>query len=247
MRRLFSLFFIAALAVAGLPGVGASALTPQAGALFTTPLGSSNWSGYALLGTHMRSVSGTFTVPPGNPAAGCGAFMSEWVGIDGADNTDLIQAGISEGDVNAWTGNCGTKLVLNAWREILPAPEQPIGGFPVHVGDVITVTITDVGQGQWAVSIFDQTSEQVWSHDLPYSGPASTAEWVVESPEVDGFIAPLMPYGVTTWTGLHLDGRAAVMDDIWLVPQDGLPASVPESVPNARALMKGGFTVVSSA
>src|SRR6185312_14907172 len=70
------------------------AATPVA-ALAPTAWGSPNWSGYFAGGGPFTAVTGTFNVPMLTPASG-ETHTSAWVGIDGADNDSLIQAGIAE-------------------------------------------------------------------------------------------------------------------------------------------------------
>ncbi|MHB8313648.1 MAG: hypothetical protein ACYDD0_10175, partial [Candidatus Dormibacteria bacterium] len=62
----------------------------------TTPtIASANWSGYEVGDGPYTSVAGTFTVPDLAPS-GTYSAMAEWVGIDGAANSSLIQAGVGE-------------------------------------------------------------------------------------------------------------------------------------------------------
>lgn len=225
---------------------GVPAKAPKATVLMVNPYGSENWSGYAFQGGPMTSISGTFIIPKPNIAGQCGQFMSQWVGIDGVTNQDLIQAGIAEQDSNPANGNCTPgKLWLNAWTEILPSAESPIP-LKVHVGDTVTVNIFEATKGHWTVNIFDATTVRLFAQTFPYNGPASSGEWVVEAPLVGGFIAPLLNYGTAAFNGMHLDGRAALMDDFWLVPFGSIPGSVPQFLPDARTLMSEGFTVVYS-
>src|SRR5438067_11137972 len=76
---------------------------------------SSNWSGYALGGNGFTSVSGSWIVQPvmrSNRAT----YSSQWVGIDGFNNSNLIQTGTESDFVNG-------SARYDAWWEILPAAE----------------------------------------------------------------------------------------------------------------------------
>src|ERR1035441_8393919 len=79
-----------------------------------------NWSGYVDTGSTFSGVGGEWTVPAVQPS-GVLAASSQWIGIDGATNSSLIQTGTS-----SITQNGGTQYF--AWYEILPAASIEIGG-----------------------------------------------------------------------------------------------------------------------
>jgi hypothetical protein len=125
-------------------------------------------------------VQGTFSVP-NLSATSNDTDTSEWVGIDGALNTSLIQAGVAE-RYSATTN----QFDVTAWWEILPAPEIDIP-LPVAPGDQVTVVIGQPPEAQgpgepWVIGVTDDTSGQQWATELPYSGTATSVEWVVEAP-----------------------------------------------------------------
>ncbi|HUB71784.1 MAG TPA: G1 family glutamic endopeptidase [Acidimicrobiales bacterium] len=174
---------------------------------------SENWSGYAVTGGPFASVSGTFTVPYVATSAGCDARVAEWVGVDGFDPTpqqssgNLIQAGIDEGETDPTTGQCTPgQFHLWPWWEVLPAPEQVPSnwnGPAVSAGDTVTVTVQQVTGATWEISLNDLTSGGSFTQETSYSGPGSTAEWVVEAPaneqlcsqgQAGGDTCPLAPY-----------------------------------------------------
>ncbi len=154
------------------------AVTTPLGAPTTTPtdVSSANWSGYTAYGGPFTAATGTFTVPT-VVANGTEGHTSEWVGIDGGtpSDTSLIQAGVEE-DVGT-----GSAVTTYAWWEILPAVETPIS-LPVSPGDIVTISISALTQGQWRISIVDNTNGGEFSIDQAYSGNGSTAEWIVEAP-----------------------------------------------------------------
>ncbi|HZC30151.1 MAG TPA: G1 family glutamic endopeptidase, partial [Gaiellaceae bacterium] len=80
---------------------------------------SDNWSGYYLTGSNFTAVSSTFNVPSVQ-SSDPSMDTAEWVGIDGVDNSNLIQAGVAEDNGKTY-----------AWWEILPAPETPISSLIV--------------------------------------------------------------------------------------------------------------------
>jgi len=57
---------------------------------------SSNWSGYAVTDGPYTAVTGTFTVTSLDSGDTTSEDLAEWVGIDGFNNSSLIQAGVEE-------------------------------------------------------------------------------------------------------------------------------------------------------
>ena len=140
----------------------------------TTAEHSTNWSGYVERGGPFTSVTGTFNVPAIDTSAG--TDNSQWVGVDGDSNEDLIQAGVAES-----VSTFGGRVQIYAWWEILPAPETPVS-LPIAVGDRVTVTIAQVQPGTWTIKILDATSNRSFSKTVSYSGATTSAEWVLEAP-----------------------------------------------------------------
>ncbi len=171
---------------------------------------SSNWSGYAVSetspsglsclpasGTAYTSVTGTWTVPTVTGSRGSSTYSAAWTGIDGFTNSHLIQAGTEQD----YTGGSAH---YSAWWEILPAAETPISSIAVEPGDSITVSITQVSSQQWSITLTDngQTShgaQPSFTTTQSYSGPGTSAEWILEAPEVNGRQATLAQYGSTTF------------------------------------------------
>ncbi len=181
---------------------------------------SSNWSGYAEAGT-FTSVTGGWTVPTvtsgastvsrgGSGFGGRGSSKSStsawysagWLGIDGYNNSDLIQTGTEQ---DYYSGSAH----YSAWWEILPAAETTISK-PVSPGDSMTASITKtstqvtIGTGgrhgrttteyEWQIILKDVTQNWSFTTTQTYSGPGTSAEWIVEAPEVNGQIASLPTY-----------------------------------------------------
>ena len=107
-----------------------------------------------------------------------------WAGIDGfnaaslPNDSDLIQAGISEGMTNPATGECnpGTFYVW-PWWEILPAPETLITTWgngtvaTVNAGDQVTVTVLQVSWTMWSINLVDDTTGGSFTTEQAYSAP----------------------------------------------------------------------------
>jgi hypothetical protein len=200
---------------------------------------SSNWSGYSSTGGPYTVVKGTFTVP--SPVAGTSprAEVAEWVGVDGTSASDpsLIQAGVDEqADPNSPSG-----FDYSPWWEILPAVATPITTVTVSPGDQVTVTIWQVSGSSWEINLLDDTTGKSFSTPSEhYTGPGSTAEWVVEATTECRFecrTSPLAPYSpAVTFTGLGMAGAQKSLDEITMV--QGLGA-----VSTPSAMTPDGFKV----
>jgi hypothetical protein len=179
---------------------------------------SRNWSGYVLKGGPYTAVTGTFQVPLIFSTSACRDTYSQWVGVDGVGNQDLLQAGISEQMSNTW-GVCTRHPQVWAWWETLPGPEAPFVTLAVRPGQSVTVTIAEVFTGWWFVGVFNNsTGKRIGAQGL-YGGPHSSAEWVVEARSSN-----------LCSTGAHFDGFSACNR----LPSRARRAS-PGSPPLARA------------
>jgi hypothetical protein len=197
-------------------------------------LDSSNWSGYLELNGPFSEVSGTFSVPSlvaGTPRAD---QMSVWVGIDGGNgDNSLIQAGFNESpDSRSSAG-----FVIQPWWEILPASETFINSVEIHAGDTVTVAIGQISGSEWAITLTDNTNGESFTTEQTYSGPASTAEWIVEALTVNGGVSVLAPYSPgVSFSDLGFTGSDTTLEQVEMV-QAGLDVSTPS------VLTANGFNV----
>ena len=156
---------------------------------------SSNWSGYALSsktsGTY-SSITGSWVVPSVSPSNGS-TYSSNWIGIDGFNNSSLIQTG-TEQDYSSSGG-----AQYYAWWEILPAAETVISSFTVQPGDNMSASVVNDGNGKWTITLTDNTENETFTTTQAYSGPAQSAEWIEEAPTIGGHVATLANYGETTF------------------------------------------------
>jgi hypothetical protein len=226
--------------------------TTTAGGTVVAPSQTDNnpiWSGYTYTGGPFKAVGGTFTVPGPGTSVPCSANIAEWVGIDGFGNNSLIQAGIGEDAVNPANGQCtpGTFYAW-AWTELWPAASQP-SSLSVHVGDKVTVSIAQASGTTWAVSISDLSDGQSYTTSVPYAGPGSSAEWIVEAPTSTQLcgtgaepaawagICELAPYTPpVAFTNLNESGAASQLVEM-VIAQGGEKISVPSQ------FSPSGFTV----
>lgn len=184
----------------GNPGVTAPT-QPQTPSNTSVSNTSRNWSGYvATGGTIYTSVSGTWVIAkPDSTIAGIDAT---WVGIGGANTTDLIQAG-TEATVNG----DGT-VTYDAWTETLPQSTKSVS-LAVNAGDTVSVTITEQTTGLWLIDMKNVTTGKSYTTTIRYNSSKSSAEWIQEAPSVGRGVAPLDSFGTVRFTAgsTVVDGR----------------------------------------
>lgn len=151
---------------------------------------SSNWSGYAITGSGYNTITGNWTVPAVQ-ASTKATYSSTWIGIDGFNNSNLIQTGTEQDYYNG-------SVHYDAWWEILPAAETVIPSMTITPGDHMSASIQNKGSGQWSITIQDVTRNESFTTTQNYTGPQTSAEWIQEAPQVGGRVAPLAKYGTVT-------------------------------------------------
>jgi hypothetical protein len=229
------------LAVASVVGTGAAVWALPAGsaaspAIFHHPRirlagagnrsagwSSSNWSGYALSGSGYSSVTAQWVVQPVSPSRKA-TYSSEWVGIDGYNNSSLIQTG-TESDYYNGAGH------YDAWWEILPAAETVIPSIAVSPGDHMSAKIAKGSGSSWTIMISDTSRSESFSTVQTYTGPQTSAEWIEEAPTVGGRVAPLANYGQTTFDPGTVNGinPGLSASDGGVMIQKGIQVSTPSN------------------
>ncbi|MHB1500347.1 MAG: G1 family glutamic endopeptidase [Candidatus Dormibacteria bacterium] len=165
------------------------------------------------------------------------SYSSSWTGIDGFNNSSLIQAGTEQDYVNG-------SAPYYAWWEILPAAETVIRSITVSPGDVVTVTISKLPSGLWQISLSDPSAAgntSTFTTTQSYSGPGTSAEWIEEAPTVGGRVATLADYGSAPFNPGSVNGGnpALVVGDGGVMVQKRQQVSTP-SLPDTDA---DGFNV----
>jgi len=166
-----------------------------------TTVGSSNWSGYVAAPSLQRGVAnsvsyvaGSWIVPNLAPTPNT-SYCAIWVGIDGFTSGTVEQMG-TEHD---WSNGHQTNY---AWFEMYPQGSYEITGFPVNIGDEISVGINYIGSNIYRMVLTNVTRRV--STTIPYSyttsssGQRSCAEWVVEAPFA-GTILPLSDFKLASF------------------------------------------------
>ncbi len=162
---------------------------------------SSNWSGYAVPGSSVSYVAGSWVVPTVSPKTN--GYSAVWVGIDGYNSSTVEQIGTGEDVVNG-------QVSYYAWYEMYPAGSVTItpainagNSFTVNPGDKITASVAYVG-GSFVLTIKDTTESETFTKTLTATGAAmSSAEWVVEAPSSNYGILPLANFGTVTFTNAY--------------------------------------------
>lgn len=187
---------------------------------------SSNWSGYALSGAKgaYSRISANWTVPLIKPSAGP-TYSSAWIGIDGFKNSSLIQTGTAH-------DYAGGKASYYAWWEILPAEETVIP-HPVFPGDRMRAVIAKRGRGKWSIMLRNLTRGWVFRTIQSYDGPQTSAEWIVEAPQVGGSIARMARLTPVVFGCCRVNGRnpRLTLAQRGVMVQNDVTVSVP-SPPN---------------
>jgi hypothetical protein len=167
---------------------------------------STNWSGQVLLNGQTSLTNASFyyliadyVVPVAEQAFGACTggwdYSSSWIGIDGYNSSDVLQAG-TESD--AYCSGSSKSTLYAAWYEWFPNYEVRIGSFPVAAGDDMFVEVWSTSATVGHAYVVNYNTNQ--SVNLTFNAPNGTtlkgnsAEWVVERPSVGGSLATLTNY-----------------------------------------------------
>jgi hypothetical protein len=189
---------------------------------------SRNWSGYVATGGTYTSITGTWVIPKPDPKTP--GVDATWVGIGGANTTDLIQAG-TEATVNP----DGT-VTYDAWTETLPQSTRTVA-LTVNGGDTVTVTLTEQSAGSWLIEMKNVTTNKTYTTTLGYNSSKSSAEWIQEAPSIGRGIAPLDSFGSVKFSGTStiVNGKKQTLTGAGAKPVTmtnggGQPLAIPTSV-----------------
>lgn len=181
---------------------------------------STDWAGYvATPDAPVTSVSATWTVP----SATCGTettWLGSWLGVDGAEAQGpgtklLFQVGVYSYCVDGEQQN-------EAWWEAYPGPANALG--TVHTGDSISASVVRTNGG-WTWSVADTTTGASYQSGQPvgYSGPAGTADWIVEDPGIpsEPFVLSFSPITFTNMGSSTAEGTSLTGGSTWQMVQSG--------------------------
>ncbi|HLN16069.1 MAG TPA: G1 family glutamic endopeptidase [Acidimicrobiales bacterium] len=218
-----------------------------------------NWAGYAATGSTFQNAQGTWVQPAVACSAGKPQFAAFWVGLDGYLPTDnaVEQIGTDSDCVKppktkGKGGSKGKQLVPSyyAWFEMFPQPPVflPTGSYPVAPGDQLTATVSDAG-GSFTLTLVDNGK---WTFSTQQATamppPASSAEWVVESPSTctrSCKSQPLSNFGTVAFSSVVADGAAVASQPNVAITMVTRKKSnpVPRAVPSPLGTTGADFTV----
>ena len=144
-------------------------------------------------------VYGVFTVPVAREAYNlCNVntrYASFWVGIDGFNSPDVLQAGI---EADASCSSQITSAYYSAWYEWYPDYEIRVSSPAVGPGDEIYVYVWNTSRTVGNYYMVNYTQNEVSS--LSFDAPSGTqlvgdlVEWIAERPSIGGTLAMLTNY-----------------------------------------------------
>lgn len=181
---------------------------------------STNWSGYAVTTSASTWSSGSLSsvaadlVVPAVTARSCNGtwqYASSWVGIDGYASNDVLQAGV---ETDALCVGTSKQTYYAPWYEWYPYASTEISNLTAAPGQSFYIHV-------WATSAtlgyaYLQNLNANTSVSITLTPPSGTAlkgesaEWIVESPEVNGALATLPVYGLDFFEGSTSSSRLSV-------------------------------------
>jgi hypothetical protein len=177
----------------------------------TTNATSDVWSGAVLSGAdHTFSVNetlveGGWNIPSVSQAIGtCNSTFDEsfeWVGFDGWDSSDVLQAG-TEADAD-----CSSTL-YSFWYEWFPNLETRVSSPVAQPGDDVAVqvwytTTSPYGHAYWADYRTAASASVGFNPPSGTTYEGNSAEWIVERPSIDNVPTDLANYGAMTMVATY--------------------------------------------
>jgi hypothetical protein len=155
-----------------------------------------NWSGYVATGGTYTSTSVSWNEPSNVSCNSSNDLMAPWVGIDGYGTESVEQTGVA-------TDCSSGSPVDSGWYEMYP--DAPVYyDNPVSPGDSITASVSTDGNGNYTLTLKDNTAG--WTQTTPgsYQGQNASAEAIIESPT-----AAYPNFGSVDFTDFTINGQAA--------------------------------------
>jgi hypothetical protein len=157
---------------------------------------SSNWSGYAITtssASPYTGITGHWRVPTVARSRGA-TYSAAWAGIDGFNSSALIQTGTEQDDYG------GSAHYAAWWTTSAQGYAEQVISKTVVAGDAMSATIAETPtSGVWTITLTDTTRQWSFSTTVNYTGPGTSAEWVMEAPTISNGItsniAPIAHYG----------------------------------------------------
>jgi hypothetical protein len=146
-----------------------------------------NWAGYCAIGRRFTNVTATWTQPQLYANGTTDRHVAIWVGLDGVSGGATVeQTGIELSQ----RGN-DSKVDSQAWYEMFPKPPVPIATVDalngsqemvVNAGDVVTATVTSLGDRRFRLTLVDNTRGEKFSiAKTSRAAKCNSAEIIVEA------------------------------------------------------------------
>jgi len=165
-----------------------------------------NWSGYAVVGKkgtfarNKSSISAQWTVPVAQTAFGvCDGipvYSFQWVGFDGFDSNDVLQAGT---EADAYCTGSTTETFYSSWIEWFPNYAIQVGAPATQPGDLMGAevwytTTSPFGHAFIVNYTLNQSEPYAFNPPPGTTFVGNSAEWVEERPAVGSGLADLTNY-----------------------------------------------------
>ena len=182
---------------------------------------------------------------------------SDWVGIDGASNTTLVQDG-------TLAETLGGKPHYDAWTEILPAASVPLT-LVVRPDDTITALVQETSTNRWLMKVMDNTTGKSGQRSVSYTTARADVEAIHERPchtspcnkAADyatlastsnvtfdpGYFSTTAPGKKPVFEHFLVSARKATLYEFVMANSKSSPALATPSAPNSE---HDGFTVADS-
>jgi hypothetical protein len=162
-----------------------------------------NWSGgvvYAPSGQSFKWVQGDWVVPDiYPPTQNQWYYCLNWIGLDGDGSGDVCQAGMV---CAAYQSGSSIIRTIYPFHEWYPSSWVEITNLSINPGDLISMLIcTQQGAGSTTATIYFANTTSGVSTSYTITAPSGTslvgnsAEWVVETPMVNGVLTQMPDYG----------------------------------------------------
>ncbi len=163
-----------------------------------------NWAGYVVASDLQNpqptivAIGGSWIVPSLTDV-GVDAFSAVWIGIGGQFDQTLIQTGTEQDFI-------GGTATYSAWYELLPDDSITINTIDVSPGDQMEASIKLINPNSnlWSLSIADLTTGQKYQNNFTYHSGQSSADWIIERPDVNGVLSTLADFGNVTFSNCQV-------------------------------------------
>jgi hypothetical protein len=167
---------------------------------------STNWSGYAVTGkngtfkSNNSAIYAEWVVPiaqqPFGVCNGGWNYSSQWIGFDGYNSGDVLQAGT---EVDAYCSGGTTDTFYSSWIEWYPYVETRVSSPPAEPGDLMGsevwyTTTSPYGHAYLANYTLNEAATYTFNPPPGTTYVGNSAEWIEERPGVSGGLADLTNY-----------------------------------------------------